>query len=433
MKDNKKLKEQIKLKIAISDIYDEEKDMVMKNKKNYISKKIGIAACLVFTLTSVVFAKDIETFIKIKFGLGKGIETAVENGYIETTEMNFIESQTLVMNQNNENVINDINASVKINDFLMDDYNLSVEFDFQFDDKIKAVVNLDNLKNVELSDLIVIDEENRIIFNNSDKDTFEKFCKENNLNYKYQEFNDKYMNNGLNSFIESHNAFSNLLTLTYNMYAEGYPKSKELNFIFNTITMTDNDSKNKIILTGNWNIDLKVPEKMYNRTEEYYKVTSCESENFEIYTAKVTDTGFELGLLISNIEKPIYPQELSIREQQIGRIGFSTREDFVSLYGDEKYVKLYEDYTDKRNVVRVNGDSLYSWGKNSDGCYVLNSNGEKFICTMGASRKRNYKFVDNNKYDFYETFEMTKYDATDDITIFIDLYGKPVKIELKKI
>lgn len=435
MEDNNKLKDQIKLKIAISEIDDEENDMVMKSKKNYITKKIGIAACLVFTLTGVVFAKDIENFVKAKFGLGKGIETAVENGYIENPEMNFIESQTLITNKNEENLVNDINASIRVKDFLMDDYNLSVEFEIQFDDEIKEFVNLDNLHYIELSDLIVVDEEKRIIFNGANQEDFEKFCEENNLDYKYQEFNDNYMNNGLNTFLVSHDTETNLLTFTYNMYAEGYPKSKQLDFSFEKIKMTENDNNNEVVFNGNWEIHLDVPEKMYNRSEEHYKVISCENEDFNIYTAKVTDTGLEIGITISNMEKPEKPQELAQRERELnenGSYSFGTKEEFLALYGDEKYLKLYEEYRAKSKPINVTGIT-YAWGTPTDGCYVLDSNGNKFKSTMSPSRKAHLDFIDGNKFDFYETFGMTKYDSTDEITVVIDFYGQPVKIELEKI
>ena len=69
----------------------------------------------------------------------------------------------------------------------------------------------------------------------------------------------------------------------------------------------------------------------------------------------------------------------------------------------------------------------------TDGCYVLNSNGEKFTSTLSPSRKANNNFVAGNKYDFYETFNMTKYDSTNEITVIIEFYGEPVEIKLEKI
>ena len=435
MEDNKRLKDQIKLKIAISDIDDEENDIVMKSKKNNTAKKIGIAACLVFTLTGTVFAKDIGIFIINKFGLGQGIETAVENGYIESPEIDFLESQTSVINQNEQKVINDVNASVKIKDFLMDDYNLSVEFDFQFDEKIKEFVNLDNLHQIELSDLIVIDEEKRIIYSEANQEDFEKYCLENDLNYKYQNFNDNYMNNGLNTFLGAHNNELNTLTFTYNMYAEGYPKSKHLNFSFSKIKIVENQNENSITLTGNWEIDIDIPEKMYNRSEEYYKVVSCENENFKVYTSKLTDTGLEIGIKILNIEKPEKPKELAQKESELnekGSYSFGTKEQFLELFGDEKYLKMYEEYRAKSQPINVTGIT-YAWGTPTEGCYVLDSNGNKFKSTMSPSRKAHLDFEDGNKFDFYETFGMTKYDSTDNITVIIEFYGEPVEIKLEKI
>ena len=52
---------------------------------------------------------------------------------------------------------------------------------------------------------------------------------------------------------------------------------------------------------------------------------------------------------------------------------------------------------------------------------------------MSPSRKYNLNFVIGNQFDFYETFGMTKYNATDKITAVIEFYGEPVKIELEKI
>ena len=77
---------------------------------------------------------------------------------------------------------------------------------------------------------------------------------------------------------------------------------------------------NKCVLKGEWEIHLDVPEKMYNRSEEYYKVVSCENDKFDVYTSKVMDTGFELGILISDIEKPVYPE--IIREKALTEASF---------------------------------------------------------------------------------------------------------------
>ena len=100
-------------------------------------------------------------------------------------------------------------------------------------------------------------------------------------------------------------------------------------------------------------------------------------------------------------------------------------------------MKIWNDYYTKSKPITVDGRNLFLVGEarneKTEGCYVLNSNGEKFECTMSPSRIQKRNFVKGNQFDFYETFGMTKNDATDKITVIIDFYGEPVKIELEKI
>ena len=58
---------------------------------------LAIACCFVFLITGVVFAKDIEKVFVEKFrSLGKGVSTAVENGYVAKSEMTLIEKDMLL-------------------------------------------------------------------------------------------------------------------------------------------------------------------------------------------------------------------------------------------------------------------------------------------------------------------------------------------------
>ncbi len=109
------------------------------------------------------------------------------------------------------------------------------------------------------------------------------------------------------------------------------------------------------------------------------------------------------------------------------------RQKFIDFFGDIKYADMYSEYMNKIFPIRIDGTNLDMWGDNTDGCYILNSNGVKFKSTFRADRNREYNFIENlNQFDFYDTFEMTKYDATDTITVVIDFQGMPVHIELKK-
>lgn len=447
-----RIKQMTKDKITVSNF---QKDQNMSNKNRRLSmKKISAVACICLVLTSgIVFAKDIEEFIRerFNFGLGEGIDRAAENGYIAEPEMDKVESETKVKVPEIDlgTIVDNINTSAKIDSFLMDDYNLSVEFAFEFDDTIKEVVDLNKLDQITLNDLVVLDEEKRMIFSSTyiGETKFNEFCKEHELDFKYGEFNENYMNNGLNWFPQSIRKDLNQCTLVYNMYTEGYPRSKELDFYFNQITLTEQEyvgeerTTRNVTLTGNWNIHVDVPEKMYNRTSESYKVISCENDRFNVYAAKVMDTGFELGIMISDMVQPEFPTELVKKQIEISnkyknvieQTGASKEWEEFLKQGENK--KIWNDYQTKAHPIDVMGYDVFIVGEqqDSDGCYIINSNGEKFKSTMSPSRKANANYVKGNQFDFYETFGMTKYDATDKITAVIEFYGEPVKIELEKI
>ena len=146
--------------------------------------------------------------------------------------------------------------------------------------------------------MIIIDDEKRVLYDGGvgNKEVFENYCKENNLNYAFGNCSENYLNSGLNIFESSEENLENEKSYIYNFYVEdeNYPKSKKLNLIFTKISFNEFSAEN-VVLNGNWNIELDIPEKMYNRVEGNYSVIKCENDNFDIYAAKLTETGFELG------------------------------------------------------------------------------------------------------------------------------------------
>ena len=434
---NKEMLDKFKMNVAISNFEKEcerEKNQkgiyTLKKRgawRDYIMKKRIIATtCVGMVLMSgVVFATNIDNIKNYFRGLGNGIDSAIENGYIENPEMDYIESNT-TLSKETGTIVEDVKVDAKIEDFLMDDLNLSTQFSFEFDEKIHSYIDLNNINTITLNDLFVRDEENCLIYSGNDKDTFEKYCKENNLNYVFGEYdNEKYFNNGLNWFPSFINKDSRLAKLTYNMYSEGFPKSRKLYFSFSKITITEHNNSNEVIIQGDWKIELDVPEKMYNRTSETYRVVSCSDENFKVYSSSVSDTGFEIGVIINNIKRPEYPEKL--REIQ--------GEEWANKVMQQPYKELYVDFIKKNRPININGENLMlpaDSREQGDECFVENSNGEKFECTMSPSRRAKNKWLEGNKFDFYETFGMTKYDATDNIKVVLNYYGEPVTIELEK-
>jgi RNA polymerase sigma-70 factor (ECF subfamily) len=416
------------------------------NEMNKVSKVIVFIVCTGIIVSGVVFAKDIQEFIKNKFNLSKGVETAIENGYIAESNDDYIFCNTSIEDETNEQPLNYINIGVKINSYLIDDSNLSMEISFKYDSKLKELVNIDNMNTISLLDLIIIDDENRILYDGgvSNKEAFENYCNENNLSYTFGNCNENYLNSGLNSFKSSEDSSENEISYIYNFYVEdeNYPKSKKLNLIFKKIEFYEELADQSVVLSGDWNISLDIPEKMYNGVEGNYSVIKCENDNFDIYTAKVTETGFELGLIINGLENPTYPVELDEEEKRFyesistGNVGQGlriTEEALTEFYTTSPYKDLYENYYTKHFPTSIKAVRIYMpWIEETEGCYIQNSNGNKYYISESGCAKRRNSFNEDNTYEFYNKFDMTQYDATDNIIAVIELYGSPVKIWLKR-
>lgn len=410
-----------------------------KSKKYFsrfiFTRTVAIACGVSVLITGVVFASNYNKIINY-FRLGNGIDTAVENGYIELPNMDYVSSNSTLEDEANVIILDNIKTNVKIDNFLMDDLNLSTNFDFEFDEIINETVNFNDIRNIELRDLIVTDEENRIVYCMATKEVFDEYCKKHNLPYIFGEFNENYMNNGLNSFIKYSNPKTNQISLNYNMYADGYPKSKKLSFNFSKILikeMNENEIEKNTILTGNWNINVNVPKNMYNRQTIPYKVVNCSNKDFNITTAFATDTGFEIGIIVDNMKKPenylqILNEEIKkeIIEGKTTEEGKEERKNI--LLRTPKYQNIIAQYHPIEDTphTELNGGNI------KDTSYVENEKGEKFEKSLSPSRKQDANFIYGDKFSYYETFELTKYNITNKLKVQIMFKETPTIIELEK-
>lgn len=392
--DSNKLLEKFKLNIAIEQFKNENTLKEETKWKRYAMKrKLVVGLCGGIILVSgVTFAANYNKIIRTFF-LGKGLDDAAQNGYIENPDMNYVNSNTTAT---------------------------------------------DKIHHIELKDLIITDEENKILYC-MNQEALEKYCKENNLDEKYLEFSDNYYNCGLNVVIENHNKQNGIVNFTYNIYTgdKSFPKSKKLNFKFTEIQLKREEwleNENSIVnLKGNWNIDVNVPEKMYNRQSIAYKVVNCENSDFQITNAILTNTGFEFGMIISNIKEPEQPQILNDlwKEYSDGKINIDELNRRQNE--DEEIRKAYGDCFRERQVVAITDWECKSGHKDIEKVtYVENEKGEKFESTMSPSRRADGNFIDGNKYSFYETFGLTTYTATDKLKVRVLFKDKPYIVELEK-
>lgn len=419
-------------------------------------KNIAVVILAILTIsTSIVFAKDIEKFIKTQFkyfGTGRGVETAIEHGYIAKSDAEVVGN---VLLYENDKIIDDINMNINVEEYLITDDNLDIEFSVEFDSKINNYVDLGKIKNdninyeeshlIILSDLFIVDDENRVVYSNYyDKELFDEFCRNNNIEYVYLPYTPFHSNF---EYKEIYNTNEKVIVdMVYHFSSmEGFPKSKSLNIYFSKIILEPKYSEigRKIILKGDWEFNLDIPEIMYNRGDDvWYEVIGSENESFEVYEARATETSFILGIKVNDMVKPEYPKELEQRQIELGvgkeyRPHFETEKDFLEFYGDKKYEILYEEYWRKCNPILVHGwIYVMDWNDRTEGCYLLDSEGNRYDYNSNPNSRTidgRLEFTNDSKYDFYCDYVMTKYDATENITAVIDFMGEPVKIELKQI
>lgn len=95
--DNNKIYEKLRMRVAISKVNEE--DIVMEKKKLNILKNMGIAACILLSMSGIVYATSM---IINKFGPNSsdGSQIAVDNGYIANANENSMIDSFMIDNYN---------------------------------------------------------------------------------------------------------------------------------------------------------------------------------------------------------------------------------------------------------------------------------------------------------------------------------------------
>lgn len=245
-----------------------------KNKFNIIPA-IGGIAILVSTVTFAT--TNIVQELLEYYNSSKGMNKAISEGYIETPNMNYIESN---------------GTEVKVKDFLMDDFNLALTFDIAVQDDI----DISKIAETRIANFIITDDNKNILYCDSET-LFNDFVEKNNLNYKFRKYNDGYINCGFGYFIREKKADTNSMEFVFKIYGEDFPKSKKLYITFLNLYLSEretNENDEEIALSGNWNIELDVPDKFYNREAVIYKVSKCNDPDIYDVNFVVYDTGSKL-------------------------------------------------------------------------------------------------------------------------------------------
>lgn len=260
---------------------------------NIIIKIISAITAFLTITAGIVFAKDISNWIYNIFNpetIGKGVVDMAEKGYIQNTNMDFIESN---------------GVSVKVDNILMDDYNLDIVFE------VKTEKDIESIYNIKMPDLIIYDENNKLIFCSDNKNLYEEFCKKHNIEFSEMNMKNNLTNRGYQ--IEVIEREDKSIKFLFKMYSDEYPKSKKLTLDFKNIELILNN-RDVQEFKGNWKIEIELPEKIYNREVILYNVKdNSDKENNTIFKeARGSYTEMHLTILVKGVGIQFEPTEEGI-------------------------------------------------------------------------------------------------------------------------
>ncbi|MCI8965753.1 MAG: DUF4179 domain-containing protein [Clostridia bacterium] len=349
-----------------------------EKRKSFKFLKLALATtcCLTLIISGTAFALNKNNIInhaKNFFLVNKGIDTAIDNGYIEKADINYINSNK---------------TKVSIENILMDDFNLSFSLLINIDKNIDT----SKIARIRIPNMIITDEENRILYCD-DKTTFDNYCKEKSLNYTFGETSDNYINSGSNWYIKNKSADSKTFELVYNLSANKYPKSKKLFVNFTQINMTEKEiSENEeIALSGNWNIKYNLPKKFYNRTAIVYSVKSCSNPDFKITEACLYNTGFRFDF--ETKLKEWYPENADKKER------------------DKAFEKHDEWYLSELNKNELNSGYINGYIRDE---YLEAKDGKKYYPLASSTEDQFTSYQVTGDFRHMQTFSLTKYNSNAD-------------------
>lgn len=370
-----------------------------RHRKYFNLYKVAIIVICLLCTSGIAYATY--NYVKNNFNRRKGIETAINNGYI--------------MNVDGEPVTSN-DVSLKINQILLDDYNLDISFGLEF----KNMEIPDNVQAIEFENILIADENNNILYHLGSRDIFDKFVRSNNLNVEYRKYSDNYINS--NSSNKSNCTNSNNYNLVYNISVNNgsFPKSNSLHiYIENVVLRMENDNS---VINANWSLTSSLSSSFQNRdTVNYTYVSNENNDDIVSVTATTYTTGTDIKL-----EMKVSNNEVDAKKLK----------DLIEKARNEQNynsVQIIDSYN-VNNIVETE-NKLYNMRNNfhniiSD-IYIETSFGQRFYITDNISINENFNITYSNKNIVYSnTIDMTTYNCTSNIKLHFNYNSKEYSINL---
>ncbi len=343
---------------------------VVEIRNKRIIRLISIILFVTAMITGVTYADEIVDFVKELFG------TNASDGVDTAVNNGFVaEGKT-------ENTKEGITVNIK--SFMMDDYNFGMNFLLTFNDKYDDVNEIAKY-DLMLEDLRILDENNNVVFS---------------TDYERNQKNDatiepEYWNGySMRTKVVSDNQI--MISLSSAGEVTTFPKSKKLYISFTRIALKkilSTWSEPEEVYIGDWKFEEDVPKEMYNRETIIYKVKNCSDEKTVVEDAVLSNTAFKISIPVTTTDKI----------------------DYKALYDRENMKSIY---------------SLIALQKE----YVETSDGKRFDISKDGTNGYGGANGENKIIDYHQTFNLTKYDATDSLTVHIFTNtGEEIIIEYEKV
>jgi hypothetical protein len=346
-----------------------------REKIEKISKSACTLLLCILSIAGIVCAKDISNKVYTKLEtIGTGMEHAIQKGYVAYPSMEFNISNSTILNARTGEKVQDAQTSIKVDEIIMDDFNISITFNVNLSDETLKVVKAEDIWNMHFSDMVITDENDNILY------SAKKLADTESLNAE------------INTFISERDG--NTLKVVYNLYTkadtDAFPKSKELNIKFANINISKDAQANTLLgegeinLSGDWNLKVDIPEKMYNRNAVVYTQATTTDNDFNVTKAVLYDTGMEIEVEVADVNQ------------------------------------------DKKSYSDV-------WNRIFDIDVVLeNENSEIFEEIVGPVENGSKDIDDEGTLTYDAMYDLTKYDETDEITVKVTRNEKEASIVLVK-
>lgn len=254
---NSKILEKVQTKIAISNFEEKEKFSMPNNK--ILKTVASLVLVLGITCGAVYAGCKITGYFKIKGIDDSGIQTALENNYVQNIEMNYIEKEQV---------------KFKVDYLMMDDINFDLVFNFVTQDEV------DNYEGIAVTNLQITDENNNQIYIDSEEqDIWTK-----NIS----------LSSAMWTTVEKQ---GHTLRQVLHLCSNNFPKSKKIYVSFDSVILYNVNKGNPItiIYKDNYKLEFDVSEQLVNRKSIEY-----ETDNSKVEKAILTNSGFAITIKENN-------------------------------------------------------------------------------------------------------------------------------------